>query len=318
MKALLLAAAAALAAPSLAADTPGLSPGEIVTTAPASDWRAISSDDLLVMDLAPDSAGKARRVIIQLMPAPFSQPWVANVRTLAKAHWWDGLAIVRAQDNYVVQWGDPDGEDASKARALPEGLSATREEDYVSALPQSPGQDDAEGATKAPGVGIAGLRDSYAPTAGFTLTGWPVASDGKSWWPVHCYASVGVGRNLSPDAGTGAELYTVIGHAPRHLDRNIAVVGRVIAGMEHLSTLPRGTGDLGFYQTPEERTPIAAIRLAGELPQAERPRFEYLSTESKAFAAYAQARASRRDAFFIVPAGGADVCNVPVPVRRAP
>ena len=70
---------------------------------------------------------------------------------------------------------------------------------------------------------------------------------------------VGVGRNYSPDTGSGAELYTVIGHAPRHLDRNIALVGRVIEGMEHLSTLPRGTGDLGFYKTAPERTPIRAI-----------------------------------------------------------
>ena len=143
-------------------------------------------------------------------------------------------------------------------------------------------------------------------------TSFPAASA----WPVHCYGTVGVGRNLSPDTGTGAELYTVIGHAPRHLDRNIAVVGRVIEGIEHLSTLPRGTEALGFYATPAERTGIVSIRLASELPQPEQPKFEYLSTEGDAFARYANARANRKDEFFIVPAGGADVCNIPVPVRR--
>jgi peptidylprolyl isomerase len=134
---------------------------------------------------------------------------------------------------------------------------------------------------------------------------------------VHCYGSVGVGRNLSPDTGTGAELYAVIGHAPRHLDRNIAVVGRVVEGIEHLSSLPRGTEALGFYKTDAERTPIRSVRLASDLPEAERPRFEHLSTDGPSFAAYADARANRRDAFFIRPAGGADICNVPVPVRRA-
>jgi peptidylprolyl isomerase len=108
----------------------------------------------------------------------------------------------------------------------------------------------------------------------------------------------------------------VIGHAPRHLDRNIAVVGRVIEGIENLSTLPRGTQALGFYATPEERTAITSIRLASDLPEADQPRFEYLSTDSEVFARYADARANRRDEFFIVPAGGADVCNIPVPVRR--
>ena len=93
-------------------------------------------------------------------------------------------------------------------------------------------------------------------------------------------------------------------------------MGRVIEGIENLSTLPRGSEPLGFYATPAERTPIESIRLARDLPQAAQPKFEYLATDSDTFASYADARANRRDEFFIVPAGGADVCNIPVPVRR--
>ena len=133
-------------------------------------------------------------------------------------------------------------------------------------------------------------------------------------WPTHCYAMVGVGRDMPPDTGTGAELYTVIGHAPRHLDRNIALVGRVIEGIEHLSSLPRGTGALGFYESAEERVPILSVRMGSEVKGL--PAYQYLSTESASFAAYADARANRRDPFFIHPAGGADICNIPVPVRR--
>jgi peptidylprolyl isomerase len=307
-----IAVAALLATPALAADAPpAVSPGEIVAAAPASEWVAIAAEDLLVMALAPDAARKPRRVVIQLIQPPFSEPWVANIRTLAKAHWWDGLAIVRSQDNYVVQWGDPDGEDANKARALPAGLIGTSEGSYtVEVKNEDP-------------LKLLRFPDNYAPFVAIH-DGWPI---GVKWntihslkyeaWPVHCYGTVGVGRNLSPDAGTGAELYTVIGHAPRHLDRNIAVVGRVIEGIEHLSTLPRGTEALGFYATPAEHTPIVSIRLASELPSDEQPKFEFLSTESTSFARYADARANRRDEFFIVPAGGADVCNIPVPVRRA-
>jgi peptidylprolyl isomerase len=121
---------------------------------------------------------------------------------------------------------------------------------------------------------------------------------------------------VSPNTGTGAELYVVIGHAPRHLDRNIALIGRVVDGIEHLSSLPRGTLGLGFYEKPEQRTPIASVRLASELPSAEQPRFEYLSTNGATWARYALARANRRDDFFIRPAGAADLCNLPVPVRR--
>ncbi|MXO74686.1 peptidylprolyl isomerase [Altererythrobacter aerius] len=316
MKTAFILAAALMALPAIARDSspPPPSPGELVAGAAADEWVTILPDDLLVMDLAPDARGP-RRVFIQLIAPPYSQPWTANVRTLAKAGWWDGLAIVRSQDNYVVQWGDPDAEDAGKAKALPKGMHATTEQGYVRQLDAVAMLIDPCGDRSH--VPATWLCDAYAPGATFR-SGWPIATDGVREWPVHCYGTVGVGRGMSPDAGTGAELYAVIGHAPRHLDRNIAVVGRVIEGMEHLSTLPRGTEALGFYATPAERTPIVSMRLASELPAADRPRFEYLSTEVITFARYADARANRRDPFFIAPAGGADVCNIPVPVRRAP
>lgn len=311
-----------------AADPPPPVPGpsDIVAAAPASDWVTIAPSDLLVMELAPDAKGKPRRVIIQLIPEPISQAWVGNIRKLAAAHWWDGTAIVRVQDNYVVQWGDPDGEDAAKAKPLPPGLVTAAEDDYVSWLPNyTGGTRQRPGALPAPPPSL--WRDAYAWAPHFYKS-WPVANDthGRPGseatkaghykaWPVHCYGMVGVGRNLSPDTGSGAELYTVIGHAPRHLDRNIALVGRVVEGMEHMSSLPRGTGGLGFYETPEERTPIRSVRLAADLPPAQQPRLEYLESTSQSFAQYAEARANRQDAFFNVPAGGADICNIPVPIR---
>ena len=290
-----------------------LAPSEIVAAAPKADWTAIAPSDLLVMDLAPDLKGKPRRVVIQLMPPPFSQGWIGNIRTLAKAHWWDGLSINRVQDNYVVQWGDANADDKVKARALPAGLVTVRESEYESHT-KLHSLDEAEDC-----VGIVGL-DVYADCSGLQ-SGWPTGSAytdtpfERNSWPIHCYGMVGVGRDLSPNTGSGAELYVVIGHAPRHLDRNIALVGRVIEGIEHLSSLPRGTGGLGFYESADERTPIVSIKPASEVTGL--PAYEYLSTESASFARYADARANRRDAFFILPARSVDICNVPVPVRRS-
>jgi cyclophilin family peptidyl-prolyl cis-trans isomerase len=284
------------------ASSPIPSPGEIVAAAPARDWSAIAPSDLLVMDLAPDMKGKPRRVVIQLMPPPFSQGWIGNIRKLAAAHWWDGTSVNRVQDNYVVQWGD-----VTEKKVLPVGLVTVGEREYTAPV---------LGQAAAHWLGRGGRKDAYATSADH-FRGWPVASDRLSrYWPTHCYGMVGVGRNLSPDTGSGAELYTVIGHAPRHLDRNIALVGRVIEGIEHLSSLPRGTGALGFYETAEERVPILSVRLGSEIKDL--PAFQYLSTESNSFAKYAEARANRRDPFFIKPAGGADICNIPVPVRRVP
>ena len=310
-----LAAALALTAPVSAQEQAAPSPGEIVAEAPLADWIGIAGDDLLVMTLAPDAQGNAREVVIQLMPAPFSQGWVENIRTLARAGWYDDITVNRVQDIYVVQWGDPNydnPEAEGEAKPLPDELREMDEEDYTSPATSIRTQE-------IPAKGNPGTRgDAYAEWTDF-YKGWPLASDGKRGWRVHCYGMVGVGRGMSPDTGTGAELYTVIGHAPRHLDRNIALVGRVVEGMEHLSSLPRGSGALGFYTAEEsgKRTPILSVRVASDLPASEQPAFQYLSTEGETFARYAEARANRRDPFFIAPAGGADICNIPVPVRRA-
>jgi peptidylprolyl isomerase len=159
--------------------------------------------------------------------------------------------------------------------------------------------------------------DAYGAKVGHAL-GWPVATDGKAHWLPHCPGMVGAGRNMPPDTGTGAELYVVIGQGPRHLDRNIALVGRVLEGMEQLSALPRGTGPLGFYEKPEQRIALVSARLGTDLPEAERPNFEVLRSDSMSFARWVEARANRRDAFFVRPAGGADICNLMPPVRRKP
>lgn len=349
---MLLAASAALALamPAFAQEVTKSAypaPSEIVAAAPRADWVAIAAEDLLVMTLAPDADGKPRQVVIQLMPAPFSQGWVHNIRLFARSGWYDGISVNRVQDNYVTQWGDPNydnPEATGKPKPLPDGLRVMGEEEYtvsdgaikaeyivngnalVKALLDMAG--DGEGKIDGHRLNKSATEDDQqvqrmrradaydAVTA--LWRGWPVAAAENKGWPTHCYGMVGVGRNYSPDTGSGAELYTVIGHAPRHLDRNIALVGRVIEGMEHLSSLPRGSGALGFYTAEEaaKRTPILSVRVASDLPKGEQPQFEYLSTESETFATYAEAIANRRDPFFIAPAGGADICNIRVPVRR--
>jgi peptidylprolyl isomerase len=147
--------------------------------------------------------------------------------------------------------------------------------------------------------------------------GFPAARDPKAGqaWLAHCYGMVGAGRGNEPESGNGSELYVVTGHAPRQLDRNIALVGRVVQGMELLSVLPRGTGPLGFYEQPSQHVPITSMRVAIDVPEAERERIEVLRTDTATFAALVEARRNRRDDWYKVPAGYIDLCNVPLPVR---
>ena len=284
-----------LAPIAFAADDPAkppATPAAIVAAAPASAWRTVAADTLLIMAIE-----GGRRVVIQLAP-DFAPAHVANIRALARAGWWNGQSIYRVQDNYVAQWGD-----VTEKKALPAGIAADIKPDYAHPI----------GAFR-DGLVPLPYPDAYAPRTGF-FDGWPVAMDDASVWLPHCYGMVGVARNLSPDAGTGAELYAVIGQAPRQLDRNIAVVGRVIEGMSLLASLPRGSGDLGFYANGEKPVPIVSVQLASDLPEGQRPHFQVMDVGSPSFADYLRLRANRKDDFYDRPAGGVDLCNAPVPVR---
>ncbi|WP_145999628.1 peptidylprolyl isomerase, partial [Xanthomonas phaseoli] len=87
------------------------SPQQILDSSPASAWRVLDPDRTLYLEL------DAGRVIIELAPQ-FAPEHVANIRTLAHERFWDGLSIYRSQDNFVVQFGDPDGETPAKAKSL--------------------------------------------------------------------------------------------------------------------------------------------------------------------------------------------------------
>jgi len=270
-----------------------LTPNDIVAQAPASAWKAIPPDDLLVIDLKGGG-----RVIVQLAP-DFAPVHVANMKALARAGYWNGATVYRVQDNYVAQWGLNDSN-----KPWPKGVTPKPPAEYTRPL-------------KGLVITALGSPDPYAPGAGFA-DGWPVAYSAKAGWAnlAHCYASVGVGRDLAPDTGTGGELYAVIGHGPRQLDRNIALVGRVVEGIDRLSSLPRGAETLGFYKDKAQYVPIASIRLASDMAVLERPAYELLDTRSPAFATYLKVRANRHDDFYEHPAGGVDLCNVQVPVRQ--
>ena len=288
---LTIAAAAALIGAGPA--KPLLTPNDIVAKAPASAWKTIPADDLLVMDLTDGG-----RVVVQLAPQ-FAPVHVANIQALARGNYWDGATVYRVQDNYVAQWGRNDSD-----KPWPAGVIPKPPAEYTRPL-------------KGLKIKPLGYPDPYAPGTGFA-DGWPIAYSVKAGWAnlAHCYATVGVGRDLSPDTGTGGELYAIIGQPTRHMDRNLAVVGRVIDGIDKLSSLPRGTEALGFYKDKSHHLPITALRLASQMPEGQRPAYEYMDTASRTFADYLHLRANRHDAFYIRPAGGVDLCNVQVPVRK--
>jgi len=277
----------------LLAQTPPPKPltsAEVLAASTAADWRALDPADTLYLDLA------AGRVVIELSRVHAPQH-VAAIKTLARARYWDGLAINRLQDNFVAQWGDPENKKPlPKLAPMPPEFSRAIAPDVpFSALPDA---------------------DGWARQVGFTQ-GMAAARSATEQWLVHCYGALGVGRDNEPESGLGNELYVVIGQSPRQLDGNVAVVGKVWRGMELLASLPRGTaGGLGLYEKVEQRVPIRSLRLASDVPAAERTTLEVLREDREVFARFVESRRNRRDGWYVKPAGHIDVCNIAVPVRE--
>ena len=277
-----------------------IDPDTILTTAEAmeattdADWRDLDPDNIVYMEL--DSG----RVVIELAPG-FAPNHVKNLQTLIRQNHFDGASVVRSQENYVAQWSQTD-EDKELGDAK-EKLAPEWEMDWPKDLPYLPLKDG----------------DVYAPNAGIS-SGFPVAGDkaaGKVWL-THCYGMLGVGRGNELDSGNSAELYVVTGHAPRHLDKNVTLIGRVLEGMSFLTTLPRGTGALGFYETEAEYVPITSMRLASDVAESERSNLQIMRTDTKAYADFVQARRYRKEGWFDAPTGRIELCNVPIPVRESP
>lgn len=283
---------------STAEETPSTPPTmpDVLASSSPSDWRAVDPADALVLDLP------AGRVIMALAPE-FAPEHVANIKALVAERFFDDLVVVRSQDNYVVQWGDP-AEDPADRKPVKKARASLAPE-FDRAL-----SDDLPVTLLADG-------DAYAPQVGFA-GGFPVAVDPKAgrMWLTHCYGMVGVGRDVALDSGNGGEMYVVIGQAPRHLDLNVTLVGRVVKGIEHLSTLPRGTGPLGFYEDSEQFVEIDSMRLGTEIPEAEWQDLEILRTDTTTFEALIDSRRNRHESWFASPTGRIGLCNVPLPVRE--
>src|SRR5439155_12637063 len=161
-----------------AADTPKKPPimAEVLAASTSADWRSLDPEETLYLELP------TGRVVIELA-TDFAPKHVANVKALVREQYYDGLAIVRAQDNYVVQLADPDADKPESARKI-QHAKRTLPPEFERLIDR-----------KLPFTRLPD-GDVYAKEVGFCRS-FPVARDPKSGkvWLVHCYGMVGAGRD---------------------------------------------------------------------------------------------------------------------------
>lgn len=280
----------ALAMDPVPVERPALLSQELLEAAKPEDWRRIPQRNLLYMQL------ESGLVLIELSSA-FAPKHVLNIKQLAENHFWDGQRVLRVQDNYVTQWGD-ESQNKKKLKnvlaKIPGEYRTTQiKKDLITPLND---------------------KDVYTADVGF-YSSFPVGYNNDQTWLLHCYGTVGVSRGEEIDSGNGQGLYAVIGHSPRHLDLNITLVGKVRHGMEHLSSLPRGQGPMGFYLKPETEMKIKSVRMGTQLPKKQQKAIEVLRTDTPLFKQLIGAKKFRQESWFHYRGGRVSVCNVPLPSR---
>jgi len=267
----------------------GLATGDLAAEEPT--WRQVEPDNLVFMDL------QEGQVVIELN-ATFAPKTVSQFRQLVGERFYDGLGFYRVIDGFVAQGGD--GSDLGELSDVPL-IEAEFERDASDDLPFTRVQ----------------KPDLFAPETGFT-NGFAAArdADGKTIWLTHCPGVVAMARNDDPDSSR-TDFYMVIGQAPRYLDRNMNIFGRVIHGMEVVQTIRRGAlGDNGIIRDETATSRIRSMRLGSEIPDAERPAAYVMDTDSPGFADLLRDRRKRTQRFFHHrPPEVLDVCQVPMAGR---
>jgi peptidylprolyl isomerase len=254
-------------------------------------WRKVEAENTVYMEL------QEGRVIIELNPL-FAADTVAHFQRLVQSRFYDGLSFYRVIDGFVAQGGD--GSDLGEISRVPL-IDREFEIDWSEDIPFVSAQ----------------KPDLFAPETGF-IDGFAVARDveeGKTWL-THCPGVVAMARNDDPDSSR-TDFYIVIGQAPRYLDRNLTVFGRVVDGMDIVQRIRRGPpGNGGVFTNETASTRIRSMKLLSEYAEKEQPTAYIMDTNSKAFDDLMDDRRKRKQKFFHhKPPQVLDVCQVPVGTR---
>lgn len=257
-------------------------------------WRQVDQQNLVFMELGEG------QVVFELNPA-FAPKTVAQFRKLVADDFYRGLSFYRVIDGFVAQGGDEsDVDQPNDLPALPPEFERKFTQESDEELPWTSVQ----------------KNDLFAAETGF-IDGFAAARERDQVWLTHCPGVLAMARGEAADSGS-TDFYIVIGQAPRYLDRNLTIFGRVIDGMNVVQKINRGrTRDNGIISNDLQRSRISSMKLAAHMGEGEGAEFYVMDTGGEAFEDLLDARRNRQaDFFHHKPPQVLDVCQVPVSARR--
>lgn len=262
------------------------------TTQKQQQWRTLSPENTLYLET------ETGRIIIELA-ANFSPHHVKHVKKLVRKGFYDGLDFYRVINNFVVQGGDMAGK--SKLPLAKKTLTAEFEHPINSkanfTLVQNP--------------------DLLAEQTGF-IDGFAIGrslTENKQWL-LTCPGVINLARSSDINSAT-TDFAIMIGQAPRHLDRNMSIFGRIIDGIEHLNHIKRGKVENGgAIENPQQRSKIIKMTIAADLPKAQQLNIQIEHTHTQSFKQMITDKRTRPHEFFHHKGNGAvDICYLNVKTK---
>ena len=261
------------------------------TAAPAvvaSEWRTIAPENLLVIDT---SKG---RVLVELAPE-VAPGHVERIRLLAGRGFFDNLLWHRVIDHFMAQTGDPlgTGEGQSPYPDLKAEFTFRRDG-------QTPFT-----AVAAPAGSVVGFLHSLPVQSQPDALMAKMEGGRVSAWGLYCPGVAGMARDDAPDSANSQ--FFLMRQPYPSLEKRYTIWGRVVSGLDVVRALKASPNPDGIVTDPDRMT---RVRVASDLPVAERPTVRVLDANSARFRALADAARQ---------AGGADfsVCDIDLPVQVA-
>ena len=267
-------------------------------------WNTLDPENTVYLQLQEGT------VVIELNPT-FAPKTVERFKELLEEQFYRGMSFYRVIDGFVAQGGDESDIDGSE-------LTQTLKAEFEINWPLKPKDKEAAKDWQPMSWTPVQKDDMFAPYTGF-IDGFPAARDDKKAgkaWLTHCPGAIAMARNNGPNTGS-TDFYIVIGQAPRYLDRNLTIFGRVVWGMDVVQRIKRGsTLKNGIIEEDLDRTWIKRMRLASSLEESEQLDIWLADTNSRGFKTMLNERRNRNNKFFHhKPPKVLDICQVPVPAR---
>jgi len=282
--ALLLALACA---PASAMAQDAMAPAAAAPVYAAADWRQVPADNLLVIDTTQG------RILVEMAPeaAPLH---VERMRLLARRAFFDGIVFHRVIDNFMAQTGDP----------LGTGEGQSPYPDLKAEFTFRRGPETLFAQVAEPAGALLGFLNSLPvqtqPTALMATT-----ADGKvHGWATYCPGVAGMARDEANDSAN-SQFFLMRQPYPA-LDKRYTVWGRVVSGLDAVRAIKVGDGDNGTVTGDPDR--MLRVRVAADLPEADRPVVNVLDAGSAAFRTLAAGVRAARGADF-------SICDVDLPVQ---